>query len=248
MAAERVQKAHDAGTLDVSATEGQEPSQALTRARGEHRANPREPLPVERFTQAGRLAFGGPSGPDRGALQGTRSRPETPAKPPAGGFLLAWGQRTRTQRAITASSHSWARRAGRCRLHPSARRTRQTCRRWWRRWQVFQITRVTHCKVHRGVGKPHATGPFNRAASRRSRAAASKRGLQPARPWRGQARYQRCAVGRLTLRRRTISACGWPRVNNLAASIRRASRSAKSRRGRSLPSMPPGLPERPRNC
>lgn len=106
MTPERVQEAHDVGTLDASATEGQEPSQALTRGRGKHRANPREPLPVERFAQAGRLAFGGPGGPDRGPLR----EPALVQKPQPSfqlaGFFLTWGQRTWIQRAIAASSRS----------------------------------------------------------------------------------------------------------------------------------------------
>ncbi len=41
----------------------------------------------------------------------------------------------------------------------------------------FQIAAATRYKDHRWVGKPQAAGPSNRAASRRRRATASRRGL-----------------------------------------------------------------------
>ena len=130
MTPQGVEKAHQVGTVDTAAVEGQEPSETLGARGGEHGADSREALPIEGLAQAGGLSFGGPSRPNRRALrEPALVQKRQPGLQPAG-FFLIWGQRTRTQRAMAFSSRSRARRAGRWRLHPSPRRTRQTCRGW----------------------------------------------------------------------------------------------------------------------
>jgi len=58
MSPQRLQETDDVTTVDAAATEGQEPAQALAGDRGEHGANRREALPIERLAQARGLSLG----------------------------------------------------------------------------------------------------------------------------------------------------------------------------------------------
>jgi len=56
------EEAHQVGTADASGMKGQEPAETSAGGCGEHEADSREALPVERLAQTGRPTFGGPSG------------------------------------------------------------------------------------------------------------------------------------------------------------------------------------------
>lgn len=128
MAAERVEEAHDLGTADVSAMQAQQPARTPTVSPHPHRADPRQPFPVERLDQPRRLPTRRPSGPDRRTLgEGALVHKDQPSLQLCGVFFTC-GQRTRTQWAMAFWLRSRARRAGRWRLQPRARSTRQTCR------------------------------------------------------------------------------------------------------------------------
>lgn len=130
MMPKRLQEAHDVGTADASRMKGQEPAETPGGGCGEHQADPREALPIERLAQAGRLTLGSPSGSNGRSLRESALVQKAQPRLQSSGFFLICGQRTRTQCAIAFSSRSRARRAGRCRLQPKPRRTRQTCRGW----------------------------------------------------------------------------------------------------------------------
>jgi len=66
--AEGSEEAHEVGTADASRMKGQEPTQTLRRGCGEHEADARQALPVERLAQAGCPTLGGPSGANRRSL------------------------------------------------------------------------------------------------------------------------------------------------------------------------------------
>src|SRR5215831_612560 len=100
------------------------------------------------------------------------------------------------------------------------------------------ITAATRGKVHRSVVNPCAGAPRRKAPSSPANSAAVNRGFRPARPapfrprWPAtfQAAYQRHAVIGVTANVRVTAACDSPRANRRAASNRRASNPAKSRR------------------
>ena len=143
---------------------------------------------------------------------------------------------------MASSSRSVARRAGRWRLHPIWRSTRQTWPGWYFTPVTCSITSATRASVHNSVGNPLALGPFSR----------------PVPPWPGPPhspwaddRVDRCAsvpafrrppTSRASRTRsdgrppssRPMSAWETPLANRSAACIRRACMPAKSRRGRAL--------------
>lgn len=127
MTLEAVQEAHDVPTADATALQRQQPARAPTVGTGQQGSDPGHPLPVEGFNQARRLPARCPGGAEGGTLRETAFVHKTqPSLQPLGVFFT-WGQRTRTQRAMAGSSRSLARRAGRWRLQPNCRSTRQVC-------------------------------------------------------------------------------------------------------------------------
>src|SRR5512132_162993 len=100
------------------------------------------------------------------------------------------------------------------------------------------MTCATRPSVHRSVSNPNASGPLRNAWSTASSSAADSRGRRPARPaprsaawppWR-QRRYQTLAACADTPKVWATSAWLAPWANMWAASRRRCSRPAKSRR------------------
>jgi hypothetical protein len=151
---------------------------------------------------------------------------------------LILGHSWARQRAISASSRSAARRAGRCGLQSSRRNSRHTCPGWKRTPVSCSITAATRASVHRSVSNPNASGPLPSAWATASSSAADSCGRRPARPaprsaasppWR-QRRYQVLAAWADTPKLRATSAWVAPWANIRAASRRRCSRPAKSRR------------------
>ncbi len=68
MTSEGGEEAHEVGTADASWMKGQEPAQTPGGGGGEHEADSREALPIERLAQARRPTLGGPSGANRRSL------------------------------------------------------------------------------------------------------------------------------------------------------------------------------------
>lgn len=68
MPSERGEETHEVGTADASRVEGQEPAQSPGGRRGEHEADRRQALPIERLAQARGLPLGRPSGAHRRSL------------------------------------------------------------------------------------------------------------------------------------------------------------------------------------
>ena len=125
MALQPVQEARDVAAADTTPMQGQQPARAPTVGGGEHGADARQPLPVEGFDHARGLPSGSPRGADRWTLRkATFVHKTQPSLQPLGVFFT-WGQRPRPQRRMATSLRSRARRAGRWRLHPSWRNTRQ---------------------------------------------------------------------------------------------------------------------------
>lgn len=123
---ERLEKAHNLGAAHAALVQSQKPAQPPTVGAGQHGADPRQLLPVERFHHARSLASRRPSGTDGGTLrERALVQKDQPGVQPCGVFFTC-GQRPRTQRQMATSLRSRARRSGRWRLHPSCRSTRQT--------------------------------------------------------------------------------------------------------------------------
>ena len=225
---------------DSSGMNGQEPAETFGFGGCENSADPGQAFPVEWFANHRGTPTRSPSGTNRRALRKSRFIQKDEPSVQAQGVFFTRGQRYRTQRAITSSSLSLARRAGRCRLQPIWPIILQTWGREYLTPQVFQITWAIRSRVHNSVEKPHAVAPSTSAAATCSRSTKSKRGFRPARPAPRspcspslrQAAYQRLAVCRLTAKRWTTSDWGCPWVNSFAAVIRRAFNAPKSRRGR----------------
>lgn len=218
---------------------GQEPAETFGSGGCENSADAGQSFPVERFANHRGTPTRGPSGTNRRALRKARFIQKDEPSVQAQGVFFTRGQWCRIQRAIASSSRSFARRAGRCRLQPNCPRIRHTWDKEYRVRQVFHITAATRSSVHNSVVNPHASGPFSNAVVSCWRSIAFRRGFRPARPApqrasrpaRRQAACHRLAVWRLTLKRWTISAWGWPCENSVAAVIRRDSNAIKSRRG-----------------
>jgi len=68
MTPEGSEEAHEVGVTDAAWVKGQEPAQTPGGWRGEHEADAREALPIERLAQAGRLTLGSPGGANRRPL------------------------------------------------------------------------------------------------------------------------------------------------------------------------------------
>jgi len=127
MTLEAVQEADDVPTADAAPMQRQQPARTPAVGTGQQGSDPGQALPVKGFNQARRLPARCPGGADGGTLRETTFVHKTqPGLQPPGVFFT-WGQRTRTQRAMAASSRSWARRAGRWRLQPNCWSMRQVC-------------------------------------------------------------------------------------------------------------------------
>lgn len=129
VASQRVQEAHHLSTPNAALVQGQQPAGTATVGLGENRGDAGQGLPVEGFDQLGRLSPWRPGGPNRSALSEAAFVQKPQPDVQALGVFFTCGQRTRTQRATAFSSRSLARRAGRWRLQPSCRSSRQVCAR-----------------------------------------------------------------------------------------------------------------------
>jgi hypothetical protein len=168
----------------------------------------------------------------------SRTHPATSARRRGSAPPLILGHASARQRAISASSGSAARPAGRCGLQPSRPSSRHTCPGWSRTPGSRSITAAIRPRVHSSVSNPNAAGPLPNASATPSSSAADSRGRRPARPaarsaasppW-PQWRYQTLAAWADTPTVRATSAWVAPWVNMWAASSRRASRPTTSRR------------------
>ena len=113
---------------------------------------------VEVVAQDRGLALRCPGGPHRGEEAEPALVLEDDPSVPGPGVFFTLGQRSLTHCSMAASSRSRARRAGRCRLHPIWRSTRQTWPGWYFTPVTRSITSATRASVHSSVGKPLAFG------------------------------------------------------------------------------------------
>lgn len=113
-------------TLDASFVQREEPADAPAVGLGEHSGDTRQGMPVERLAQDGGPSYRCPCRPDGRALRESGLVEETQPRFQAFRVFFTSGQRTRTHLIMAFSSRSMARRAGRWRLQPSERKTRQT--------------------------------------------------------------------------------------------------------------------------
>ena len=144
-----------------------------------HRGRHRQPLPVEVVGEDGGLTLRRPGGPHRGEEAEPALVLEDDPRPPGPGVFFTLGQRSLTHCSMASSLRSAARRAGRCRLHPICRSTRQTCPGWYLTPVTFSITSATRASVHSSVGNPLAFGPFSRARATLVRSASLTLGGRP---------------------------------------------------------------------
>src|SRR5713101_6246143 len=164
--------------------------------------------------------------------------------PLAEGFFLIRGHVTLFHCRIACSSRSSALPLGRWQVQLSLRRMRQTWSSWYRTPVLFSMTARTRLAVHSPLAKPNASGPRLSARSRSRNWAGPSLGGRPVRwAWRSP-RTPDCSSSRA----QRLTDCRWtptarptwdglsPCRSNRAASIRRRSRAAKSRRP------PAGLP------
>ena len=143
---------------------------------------------------------------------------------------------------MATSSRSVAWRAGRWRLHPIWRSTRQTWPGWYLTPVTASITSATRASVHSSVGYPLAVGPLRSAFSTLARSDSVTFGSRPARPAARSAflppafhlSCQSETVWCTTPSSLAISAWETPLAKRSAAFMRRSSMAAKSRRGRAL--------------
>jgi hypothetical protein len=152
------------------------------------------------------------AGPVVAARRRTRpgSRSTRPAEPPP----LIRGHSWARQRAISTSSRSMARRAGRCTLQSSRRSRRHTWPGWKPTPTSRSITTATRRSVHSWVSNPNTCGPSRRACSTAPNSAADSRGGgRPARRRVGPARRHGATAG--TTRWQpdvTLRTCARPRL------------------------------------
>ena len=122
-----VQTGDDLNRFLAVGANGVNDSPAAIPAKGQ-RPRDRQPLPIPtRVDQDWRLAARGPGAADDGLLRDTAFVFEDDPGPLAAGVFFSWAHRRVFHCAITASSRSRARRAGRCRDQFKSRRMRHTC-------------------------------------------------------------------------------------------------------------------------
>jgi len=171
---------------------------------------------------------------------------EDDGAPLAERFFLICGQRYFCHCRIACSSRSSAFPVGRWQVQLSLRRMRQTWSWWYRTPVRYSMRSRTRLAVHSPLANPNASGPRLSARSRsRNWAGMSFAGrpLRPAlrrprTPDSPSSRAQRLTDWRCTPNSRATSDWLSPCRSNRAASIRRSSNAAKSRR------TPAGLPMR----
>ena len=113
-------------TLDASLVQREEPTDASSVGLGEHGGDAGQGMPVEGLAQDGGTSFRCPCRPYRGTLGESRFVQKAQPRFQAFRVFFTSGQRTRIHFMMAFSSRSMALRAGRWRLQPSERRTRQT--------------------------------------------------------------------------------------------------------------------------
>src|SRR5713226_3149270 len=204
----------------------------------------RQHLPVEMMLQYRGLPARRPGPHPMRSFAQSAFVDEDDRAPLAEGFFLIRGHATFFHWRIACSSRSSARPLGRWQVQLSLRRMRQTWSSWYRTPVRYSMRSRTRLAVHSPLANPNASGPRLSARSRSRNWAALSLGGRPVRlAWRSP-RTPDCSSAcaqRLTDCRWTPTArATWdwlsPCRSNRAASIRRASNAAKSRR------TPAGLP------
>src|SRR5260370_26501023 len=204
----------------------------------------RQHLPVEMMLQYRGLSVRRPGPHPMRPFVHSAFVDEDERAPLAEGFFLIRGQVTLCHCRIACSSRSSALPLGRWQLQLSLRRMRQTWSSWYRTPVRYSMSARTRLAVHSPLANPNASGPRLSARSRSRNWAGLRLGGRPVRlAWRSP-HPPDCSSScsqRLTDCRRTPTArATWdwlsPCRSNRAASIRRASNAAKSRR------TPAGLP------
>jgi hypothetical protein len=220
---------------------GVEPRALPVERRG-HGDETRDLAPLGDTPEDGRVAAGRPRGDDVGPKRETCFVQEGNDPPASTSPFLIRGQSRRNHAAMRASLRSAACVAGRCGVHPCARRMRPQERQWWRTPHVRCATALIRRSVHRSVSNPAATAPRRNTRSSWRQIRRSTCGGRPvcgrrpnaARPPRRTICCHRLTLWRLTpTRRATAAGESVVRSRSRKASNRRASSCAGvSRAGR----------------
>ena len=226
------EEVHHLGSLDSRGIEPEVKVPPSDSGRGRYH------LPIEVILQYRRLSARRPGPHPVRSLAQSAFVDEDDRAPFAQGFFLICGQRYFFQWRMPSSLRSTARPVGRWQDQLSLRRMRQTWSSWYRTPVWCSMRSRTRRAVHSPLVYPNASGPSLSATSSSAswpRSNFARRPLPGAlrNPWTpdcSSSRAQRLTDWRCTSTRRATSDWLNPWRNNRAASIRRRSKAAKSRR------------------